>query len=226
LGVEEAKLNVLLDYAQRLAGYEKSNVIGTSNLERILLEHVLDSLSCFLFSPLSEADTLIDVGSGGGLPGVPINILKQELETTLLEATGKKSVFLNEVIEGLSLRAVRAVSGRAENIAKEPHYRGGFDVATARAVDSLSVVFEYCVPFLEEGGYVIAMKGTLDKQEMRDGSAAARTLGAEIQEVVEVPYLEEISDKERVLVIARKLTGTPRGYPRKDGTPRKNPLSR
>lgn len=224
LGVSVAQEEVLLGYARELAGYDQANVIGTREVDEVLLGHILDSLSCLIFSPLERARSLVDVGSGGGLPGLPLKILRPHLATTLVEATGKKAEFLRYVVERLGVGGVKVVNDRAENIGRSPEYRGMYDVATVRAVAALDVIFEYCVPLVKEGGYVISMKGPLDAQELEAGVEAARQLGTEISEVIEVPFLPELPDKRRNLVILRKLVETPARYPRKNGVPRKKPL--
>ncbi len=224
IGISDPQREALLRYAQELSAYEKANVIGTRQVDSILLDHVLDSLSCLMFTPLGQPENLIDVGSGGGLPGVPIKILWPQTSVTLLEATGKKAQFLRHVVERLRLEGVEVVNGRAEVVGRLQEHRGVYDVATVRAVAALDVIFEYCVPLVKTGGYVISMKGLLDTREIEAGEKAAFALGAEISELVKVPFLTEMPDKQRNLVILRKLTETPEQYPRKNGVPRKTPL--
>src|SRR5918997_7020836 len=150
--LDEGKLDRLLEYSRLLASYGRANVIGTRDLDRILLDHVLDSLSCFLHEPLWEAVRLADVGSGGGLPGIPIKIMRPDLETTLVESTGKKARFLHHAVDGLSLRGVEVANTRVEDLGRTQAHRGAYDVVTCRAVTPrLSVVAEYCVPLLEPG---------------------------------------------------------------------------
>jgi 16S rRNA (guanine527-N7)-methyltransferase len=211
-------------FARFLRDYEEANVIGTRELRGIILEHILDSLSCFLFGPLGVARRLVDVGSGGGLPGVPIKIVKPELRTTLVESTAKKVRFLHHAVENLSLEGVEVMSARVEEIARMDEYRGTYDVATARAVARLSVVAEYCVPLLRVGGCVISMKGRLEDEEMAEGERATERLGARVSDLIWVPRLREMEKKERCLVIIQKVGETPKEYPRKVGVPAKKPL--
>ena len=215
---------VLLSYARELASYDKANVIGSRGVENILLNHVLDSLSCLIFAPFSRAERLIDVGSGGGLPGVPIKVLRPQMGVTLLEATGKKAHFLRHIVEKMQLEGVSIINDRAETVGRLPEHRGAYDAATVRAVAALDVIFEYCVPLIKVGGYVVSMKGFLDEREVKAGEKAALAMESEICEVVKVPFLPELPDKQRNLVILRKLTDTPERYPRKNGVPRRNPL--
>ena len=214
----------LVDFARLLGSYEQANVIGTRERRSILLDHMLDSLSCFVFKPLVGAQRLADVGSGGGLPGIPIKIAQPALQATLVESTGKKVRFLRHAIERLALDTVEVVDGRVEDVAHESGYRGTYDVVTARAVARLSVVAEYCVPLLKAGGHVISMKAKLETDELAEGERAAKRLGARVSEVLQVPHLPEVGAKERRLVILEKVSETPGKYPRKVGVPAKKPL--
>ncbi len=220
-GVER---DLLLDYARLLASYDQSNVIGTRDLNSIVLNHVLDSLSCFLFGPLSSAGRLADVGSGGGLPGIPIKIAKPDLHTTLIESTGKKSRFLDYAAGVLALSGVTVADARVEDLARSSAHRGTYDVATTRAVAHLSVVAEYCVPLLRVGGCAISMKARLEGAELFEGRRAVELVGARISECIPVPFIPEAGDRERQLVIIEKVRETHPRYPRKPGTPTKRPL--
>jgi 16S rRNA (guanine527-N7)-methyltransferase len=224
LRLDAERLARLEGFARYLSGYEEANVIGTRQLREVLLEHILDSLSCFLFRPLEKAETLVDVGSGGGLPGLPIKLAAPHLGTTLIEATVKKARFLRGAVEALEMDGVEVVNQRAEEVARSGAHRGAYDAATTRAVARLSVVAEYCVPLLRVGGYAISMKGRLDEVEISEGERAAEKLGAEVAEIVRVPRLPELGEKHRSLVIVRKVGETPREYPRSVGTPAKKPL--
>ena len=208
-----------------LGSYDEANVIGSREPGKILLDHVLDSLSCFTFEPLVGAQRLADIGSGGGLPGIPIKIARPDLHVTLVESTGKKVRFLRRAIEQLGLfDGIEVLEGRVEEVARARSCRGTYDVVTARAVARLSVVAEYCVPLLRVGGYVISMKAKVQTEELSEGERAAQRLGAEVSEVLQVPHLPEVGPKERRLVILEKVRETPQQYPRKVGVPAKKPL--
>jgi 16S rRNA (guanine527-N7)-methyltransferase len=224
LSLDDGGLRRLERYARLLRDYEEANVIGTRELRGVILDHVLDSLSCFLFEPLGAARSLIDVGSGGGLPGVPIKIAAPEIGTTLVEATAKKARFLRRVVERLSLEGVEVENARVEEIARTEVHRGVYDVATARAVARLPVVAEYCVPLVRVGGYVISMKGRPEDEEIAEGERAAEKLGARLSRLIRVPRLPELEKKERCLVILEKVDETPGEYPRNVGVPAKRPL--
>jgi len=222
--LEDEQLHRLLQYARLLASYDRANVIGPRDLDRIVLDHVLDSLSCFLHEPLLKAGRVADVGSGGGLPGIPISIVRRDLPTTLIESTGKKARFLQCATEHLALQNVDVANARVENLGRASQHRGAYDVATTRAVARLSAVAEYCVPLLEGGGQAIAMKGRLERDEFEEGSRAIEILGAKIAGVEAVEMLPEAGDKQRNLIIIEKARATPRRYPRKLGTVVKRPL--
>jgi 16S rRNA (guanine527-N7)-methyltransferase len=215
---------LLKEYAGLLARYDRANIIGTRDVDRILMDHVLDSLSCFLQEALFRAGRLADVGSGGGLPGIPIKILRPDLATTLVESTGKKAGFLRHAVDDLSLKGVVVANTRVEDLGRTPAHRGAYDVATCRAVARLSVVAEYCVPLLRTGGFAIAMKGRLDPVELAEGRGALEALGAKVAETKRVPMLAEVGEKERNLVILEKTRETPARYPRRPGIVAKRPL--
>jgi 16S rRNA (guanine527-N7)-methyltransferase len=224
LRLNDDRLDRLQAFACYLGGYEEANVIGTREVGKILLDHVLDSLSCFLFEPLAEAGRLADVGSGGGLPGVPIKIYAPHMGVTLIESTGKKARFLRQVIDEMSLPGTEVVNARVEEVSRMVQHRGEYDVATVRAVARLPVVAEYCVPLLKAGGHVISMKGRLPEEEVSEGEKAAEKLGARVSELIRVPHLPEVGEKERRLVVFQKVRETPGQYPRNVGVPAKKPL--
>jgi 16S rRNA (guanine527-N7)-methyltransferase len=212
------------EYARKLALYDRANVIGTRDLDRILLEHVLDSLSCYLHEPLFRARRLADVGSGGGLPGIPIKIMRPDLATTLVESTSKKVRFLKHAVEGLGLQGIEVAHTRVEDLGRTRAHRGAYDVVTCRAVARLSVVAEYCVPLLEAGGCAIVMKGRLEPEEFAEGDRAVDALGAKVAATTKVPTLPEVGEKARQLVILEKIRETPARYPRRPGIVTKRPL--
>ena len=224
LPIDGSRRERLLQYARLLVYYDRANVIGTRDVDRIVLAHVLDSLSCFLHEPLFHARRMADVGSGGGLPGIPIKIVNPDLPITLVESTGKKAKFLQYAVHSLSLTDTEVANTRVEDLGRTQAHRGAYEVVTSRAVARLSVVAEYCVPLLEIGGCSIAMKSRLESGELAEGNRAADTLGAKVAEITRVPLLPEVSEKERNLVILEKIRETPVRYPRRAGIVAKRPL--
>jgi 16S rRNA (guanine527-N7)-methyltransferase len=222
LGVE-AK-TVLIAYAELLSQYERANVIGTKDFGEILRRHVLDSLSCLLFTPLKNARNVGDIGSGGGLPGIPLAVTLPDAQVTLIESTGKKAEFLRYAVEELGLANVEVVNARIEESARDDDHRGRYEVCTARALARLSVVAEYSLPLLRRGGHVVAMKGRVDAYERTEGERALETLGGRVSEEIQVHYLPDVEQGERRLVLLEKSEETPGVYPRRTGTPARNPL--
>lgn len=226
-GVEltEAQAAGLRRFAYLLSSYAEANVIGTRSLERILEDHILDSLSCLLFEGFEDGSRLIDVGAGAGLPGIPLKLARPCIALTLLESTAKKTRFINHAVVELGILGASVITGRAEEVARQEGHRGSYDVATARALASLAVVAEYCVPLTRVGGHVVAMKGRITAEELEAGETAADRLGARVAEVISVPLLPQIRARDRCLVVLEKVDETPERYPRRTGLPKKLPLA-
>ncbi|QIN84953.1 16S rRNA (guanine(527)-N(7))-methyltransferase RsmG [Rubrobacter tropicus] len=216
----------LYEFAGLLGSYDAANVIGTRELDRIFLEHVLDSMSCLLFPGMKSATRVADVGSGGGLPAVPLAVALPDVKFTLLESTGKKATFLRHTAEKLGLSNVEVVNERVESVGHDPLRRATQDVCTVRAVAKLPVLAEYCLPLLEMGGHVVSMKGQMSDEEYEEGERAARLLGGIVLQTIEVPILAELEQKTRRLIVLKKVEETPDAYPRRVGTPAKKPLGR
>lgn len=223
-GLGDSKVASLLGYARLLAEYEAANVIGIRDVPTILRDHILDSLSCLLAEPVRGARTLADIGAGGGLPGIPLVIACPQLEVTLVEATGKKAHFLQQVVSRLSIDGAEIVNARVEEVGHIRGRRGFYDVTTARALAPLPVLLEYCLPLTRRGGHVVAMKSMPGRDELEAGEKAAGILGAELVEEIGVTFLPEIPAKQRRILVFSKRESTPPAYPRRAGIPKKRPL--
>ena len=219
-----SQTSLLNDYADILSNYHLANVIGTTNKEDIILTHVIDSLSCLLVEDLHHKNSIIDVGTGGGLPGIPLAIARSELQVTLLEATQKKVRFLDYAKRVLDLRNLKVIHARAEQVGDWVTHRETFDIATARALSTLPVVIEYCAPLVRTGGAIFAMKARLSEEELSNGAVASRELGAVLREVRQVQYSAALQEKERRLVVLDQVEATPEGFPRRAGLAKKRPL--
>jgi 16S rRNA (guanine527-N7)-methyltransferase len=172
----------------------------------------------------SSFPRLVDVGSGAGLPGLVLKIARPELDVTLIEATGKKVGFLENAIAELGLTRVKAIHDRAEHLATLSHHRERYHIVTARAVASLPVLLELCVPFLEIGGHAIFPKGADIEDELAAGHRAAKLVGARIVSDELLPTRD--GDTVTRLIVAVKIEPTPVRYPRRSGVPAKEPLGR
>lgn len=226
IGLSTGTEKRLYEFARLLSSYGAANVVGTRELDQIFVEHVLDSMSCLLFSGMKGATRVADVGSGGGLPGIPLAMALPDVQFTLLEATGKKATFLQHAAEKLGLSNVEVVNERVESVGQDPLQRARQDVSTVRAVAKLSVLAEYCLPLLRVGGHVVSMKGPVSEEEYEEGERAARLLGGMVLQTIAVPILDELEQKTRQLIVLKKVEETPVAYPRRVGTPAKKPLGR
>lgn len=216
-------------YEELVAWNQKFNLTAITEYEQVQIRHFLDSLSCLLAEEtrlaLNRPDArVIDVGSGAGLPGIPLKLVCPGTHMTLLEATGKKVAFLQHVVERLGLHRIEAIKARAEELAHEAAHRQQYDLVLARAVADLPVVVEYTLPFCKIGGWVIAQKGEAGAAEAWSAESSIHVLGGELRQVmpVELAGLPE----DRSLVIIEKTSPTPGAYPRRPGVPRKRPLGR
>ncbi|MBQ3115927.1 MAG: 16S rRNA (guanine(527)-N(7))-methyltransferase RsmG [Clostridia bacterium] len=206
----EKYYQLLIEYNQRF------NITAITEKEEVYKKHFIDSV---LGVDKFKVGKLIDVGSGGGFPAIPIKIMNDNLDVTLLEATGKKCEFLKVVINELGLKNIRVVNDRAELLAKNEEYREKFDYCSARAVARLNTLLEYCMPFVKLGGKMVAFKGDA-VEEVIEAENAIKILGGKIIERKE--YLLE--DAKRTLVVIEKIKQTDKKYPRGQGKERKNPL--
>ena len=222
LSVTPGQLEKFSKYAELLTEWnEKINLTAIIDPEGIVIKHFSDSLSIMPLIP-REAKTFIDIGTGAGFPGIPLKIMQDHLKVTLLDSLGKRVKFLNEVCEKLSLKGIESFHGRAEDYGTDKNYREKYDVASARAVASLPVLLEYCLPFVKVGGLFIGMKGPDAKDEINESKKALQVLGGELLEVKNFNLPN--SDYERYVVLVKKCRHTPPSYPRKSGKPTKMPI--
>lgn len=216
----EEKLGKFAKFKDLLLEFnEKFNLTAIKTEKEIYIKHFVDSL--IAVDKFKKLSTVIEIGSGGGFPSIPLKIVRDDLEFTLIEATGKKCEFLKTVVKELGLEKVTVINARAEELGKEEKYREKFDYATARAVARLNVLSEYCMPFLKVGGKFIAYKGNAE-EELIEAENAVSVLGGRIDSA-EKYYLSDGGD-ERTIIEIEKVRKTPEKYPRGNGKERKNPL--
>jgi 16S rRNA (guanine527-N7)-methyltransferase len=216
-----AQLNQFDVYAAELRRWnERVNLTAIADDLGIVTRHFLDSLRCAQSWGVAP-QSLVDIGTGAGFPGLPLKILRPELQLTLVESIAKKATFLRHMVDTLGLTNVEIVVARAEAAARDPAQRERYDVAVARAVAELRVLAEYCLPLCRIGGRFLAPKGARIEDELQAALPAITQLGGRLVaiEPVELPELEP-----RTLVIIEKIIPTPQQYPRAPGIPAKRPL--
>lgn len=199
---------------------EKINLTAIIEPEEIILKHFIDSIT--ILKEIKDGSKLVDVGTGAGFPGIPLAIMNPTLKITLVDSLNKRLIFLQEVIKALNLENVEIVHSRAEEFGQNMKYREKFDVATSRAVANLSTLSEYLIPLVKIGGKIISMKASGAKQEINEAKNAINILGGKIIKIEEFNLPQ--SDIGRTIVIIEKNKHTPLKYPRKPGTPTKEPI--
>ncbi len=223
--LSETQMSRFVRYYDELARWnERVNLTAITEWEAVQSRHFLDSLSAAqALSPLMlQSGSFIDVGSGGGFPGLPLKLAFPGMRGTLLEATAKKTAFLAHLSEILELEDISVRTGRAETLAHEAKMREAFDMALARAVAEVATLAELTLPFVRVGGIVVMHKKADIADELEQAQGAIETLGGRLREVLPVtlPGLDE-----RALVVLEKQHPTPERYPRRPGMPAKRPLT-
>ena len=205
-------------YYEILVSYnQKVNVTAITEKREVFIKHFIDSI---LSTEKLIGANLLDVGSGGGFPAIPIKIMRDDINVTMLEATNKKCDFLKLVISELGLKNINVICGRAEDLAKKEKYREKFDITTARAVARLNTLLEYVLPFNKVGGKFFAFKSILVEEEIKESQNALTVLGGKVTEIKNY----DLYENKRSIVIIDKEKSTPSKYPRGNGKERKSPL--
>lgn len=199
---------------------EKMNLTAITEPNEIILKHFIDSLT--ILKEIKDDSKVVDVGTGAGFPGIPLSIANESLKITLVDSLNKRLIFLQEVIDKLELKNVEIIHSRAEDFGKNKKYRESFDIATSRAVANLSTLSEYLIPLVKINGKCICMKASEVEEEINQAKNAINVLGGTIGKVEEFNLPE--SDIGRTIIIINKQKQTPNKYPRKAGTPSKEPI--
>ena len=199
---------------------EKINLTAITDPDEIIIKHFIDSITIEKY--IKKNNKIIDVGTGAGFPGIPLSILREDLDITLMDSLNKRIKFLEEVRELNHLNNISTVHGRAEELGKNKNFREKYDIATSRAVAPLNVLLEYMLPFVKVGGYCICMKGSNVEEEIANSKTALIKLKGKIEKIETF----KLPDTEygRNIIIIKKTENTPSKYPRKPGTPAKEPL--
>lgn len=222
--LDEIQKKQFTDFYEYLVEKNKvMNLTGITEFQEVLIKHFLDSLACVKAVDMSRIKRIMDIGTGAGFPGVPLKIAFPHLEACLLDSLKKRVNFLEETFQMLKLENITAIHGRAEEYAKNKQYRETYDLCVSRAVSNLATLSEYCLPYVKTGGYFISYKSGTVQEEVEQAQKAVKILGGKIQDVVYFQLPD--SEIQRSLVVIEKIKATPSRYPRKAGTPLKEPLS-
>ena len=198
------------------------NLTSITEDEEVNYKHFLDSLLPMKKIEFKKNAKVIDIGTGGGFPGLPMKFYRDDLDITLLDSLNKRIKFLKDTIYKMELLKIEAIHGRAEELGRQKQYREVYDYAISRAVSRLNTLVEYSLPFVKVGGYFISMKGPSGKEEAEEAKNAIKLLGGEIVDIIE--YQLDYEDSDRTLVVIKKISPTPKKYPRGGGKPKNKPL--
>lgn len=207
-------MNLLIEWNKKI------NLTTIIEPKEIIIKHFVDCGTILKY--LKDGENIIDIGTGAGFPGIPIKILNENLNVTLVDSLNKRITFLNEVCTTLDLENIELIHSRAEDLAKNKSYRENFDKSVSRAVANLTTLAEYDLPFIKKGGQMIAMKGVEIEKELQNAEKAINILGGKIIEVNKFTLID--TDNKRSIVLIDKVKPTPKQFPRKAGKPLKEPI--
>lgn len=201
---------------------EKVNLTAITDRNEFIDKHFVDSLIPAEREEFKNATKIIDVGTGAGFPGIPLAILFPEKEFVLMDSLSKRLKIIDELCNAIGINNVTLVHARAEDLANNKNHREVYDICVSRAVANLSTLSEYCLPFVKKGGYFLAYKGRDAEEEYENAKNAIKILGGNLMEI----YLSKLisSDYDHKIMFIKKEKNTPSKYPRKAGTPSKEPL--
>ncbi|ULL13008.1 16S rRNA (guanine(527)-N(7))-methyltransferase RsmG [Paenibacillus sp. H1-7] len=210
-------------YKELVEWNEKMNLTGITEREQVYIKHFYDSLSVAFFVNMEEKKMVADIGSGAGFPSIPLKIAFPHLHVTIVDSLNKRIQFLNHLCTQLQVSDVNCLHGRAEDVARNKAHRDQYDLVTARAVARLTVLNEFCLPFVKVQGHFLAMKGSEVEEELQEAGFSLKELRGQLLHTYRMELPEQEASK-RHLVLIQKGSPTPAKYPRKAGTPLKMPL--
>ena len=225
IGVELSleQITKFYKYYQLLIEWNKKiNLTAITEISEVISKHFIDSIAILPILEQGKGLSLLDLGTGAGFPGVPLKIAEPSFKVDLVDSLRKRTDFLTMLISELELKEIKAIHSRAEELGKVKEHRENYDVVSSRAVAKLSILSEYCLPFVKVGGKFISLKGPKAADEVKEAEQALEELGGKVQSIKEL-VLPATEEKRTILVI-EKIKNTPDKYPRKAGIPTKRPL--
>jgi 16S rRNA (guanine527-N7)-methyltransferase len=223
LTLTSSQLKQLKDYKDYTLKINNSlNLTSIVDDKEFIIKHFLDSFTLSSIYDFSEVKSVMDMGTGAGIPGIPMKILYPEVSFVLADSLNKRIGFLKDVVDKLKLEKIDCIHGRAEELGQDIRFRESFDVVISRAVANLAVLSEYCIPFLKLNGTFLCLKGPKYKEEIQKGKGAILKLGGSLEgvESIKLPF----SDITHYILIIKKIRHTPTKFPRKPGKPTKSPM--
>lgn len=198
------------------------NLTSITEEDEVILKHFYDSMSVVKYYDFESGEHVIDVGTGAGFPGIPLAILLPGIQFTLMDSLNKRITFLKDVVEKCGLKNVECIHSRAEELAKDEKYREKYDICVSRAVANLSILLEYCIPFIKKGGKFISYKSISSEEELSASKNAQNKLCCKLKNNISFELPD--TDNKRNFLIFEKFDHTASKYPRNNGIPRKKPL--
>ncbi|MGD9581213.1 MAG: 16S rRNA (guanine(527)-N(7))-methyltransferase RsmG [Vampirovibrionia bacterium] len=227
LNLDENKLKLLKKYCDMvIEGNKKFNLVSNADFNTIMLEHIADSLSFSMVKineyKIANNFKMMDIGAGGGFPGVPIGILNPDANITLTESINKKCLFLKEIADEFKDINFNVINERLEIVGNNSEHREKYDIVTARALSNINTLLEYALPLVKIGGIFVAYKTENTIDELKETSKALKILGGKVDNIIKYDFIDK--DLKRALIIIKKVNKTNNKYPRQVGIPLKKPL--
>ena len=214
LTANETQLSQFSAYSSLLKEWnEKMNLTAIVDDDGIAVKHFLDSILPLAHLDFAQNIKVADIGTGAGFPGIPLKIMRPDVQITLVDSLQKRITFLETVVQELALENVTCIHGRAEELGKDRSYREQFDVLFSRAVANMKVLSEYCLPFVKVGGLFVALKAEDSEAELQEAKAMIGSLGGKVEQVLAISLPQ--SDITRKLMVIRKVSPTPSQFPRR-----------
>jgi len=221
--ISESQAEQFLQFYDMLIEKNKvMNLTAITEFDDVIMKHFIDSVIVSKYFDFIKVSSIIDIGTGAGFPGIPLKIVFPDIRITLMDSLNKRIDFLTEVIHELDLKKIDTIHERAETLGHKEEFREKYDLCVSRAVANLSVLSEYTIPFVKTGGYFIAYKGTDNDEEIKQSKKAISILGGTVENIIQ--YKLPDNNTSRSLIVVKKIKLTGKKYPRKPGTPKKEPL--